>query len=69
MALAVNSVPRTAHHDIHRALAVHLSSKILASYGAQPVMLDKAGGDMVPLSLNLWSPKENEAAGIIIHRL
>jgi hypothetical protein len=26
-------------------------------------MLDKAGGDMVPLRLNLWPPKENEAAG------
>jgi hypothetical protein len=37
--------------------------------GARPVMLDKAGGDMVPLRLNLWPPKENEAAGISIHRL
>jgi hypothetical protein len=29
-------------------------------------MLDKAGGDMVLLRLNLWAPKENEAAEIII---
>jgi hypothetical protein len=34
-----------------------------------PVMLDKAGGDMVLLRLNLWAPKENEAAEIIIHWL
>jgi hypothetical protein len=32
-------------------------------------MLDKAASDMVPLRLNLWSPKENEAVGISIHRL
>jgi hypothetical protein len=32
-------------------------------------MLDKAGGDMVPLRLNLRPPKENEAAGVSIHRL
>jgi hypothetical protein len=32
-------------------------------------MLDKAGGDMVPLRLNLWPPKENEVAGKIIHLL
>ena len=37
--------------------------------GAPSVMLDKAGGDMVPLRLNLWPPKESEAAGISIHRL
>jgi hypothetical protein len=36
--------------------------------GAPPAMLDKPGGDMVPLRLNLWPPKENEAAGISIHR-
>jgi hypothetical protein len=32
-------------------------------------MLDKAGGDMVHLRVNLRPPKENDAAGIIIHRL
>jgi hypothetical protein len=32
-------------------------------------MLDKAGSDMVPLRLNLKPPKENQAAGISIHRL
>ena len=37
--------------------------------GAGPVLLDKAGGDMVHLSLNLRPPKENEAAGTSIHRL
>jgi hypothetical protein len=37
--------------------------------GAPPAMLDKAGGDMVPLRLNLRPPKEKEAAGISIHRL
>jgi hypothetical protein len=31
-------------------------------------MLDKAGGDMVLLRVNLRPPKENEAAGISIHR-
>jgi hypothetical protein len=36
---------------------------------ARLIMLDKAGGDMVPLRLNLWPPKDNEAAGISIHRL
>jgi hypothetical protein len=36
--------------------------------GAGAVMLDKAGGDMVPLRLNLGPPKENKAAGISIHR-
>jgi hypothetical protein len=55
----------------HARSAFTQSSKIRASYGrgGQPVMLDKAGGDMVPLLLNLWPPKENEVAGIIIHRL
>jgi len=38
-------------------------------YGVQPAMLDKAGGDMVHLRVNLRPPKENDAAGIIIHRL
>jgi hypothetical protein len=42
-------------------------SKICASYVARPVMLDKAGGDMVPLH-NLRQPKENEATGISIRR-
>jgi hypothetical protein len=32
-------------------------------------MLDKAGGDMVLLRLNIRPPKENQAAGISIHRL
>ena len=37
------------------------SSKIrFLRRGARPVMLDKAGGDMVPPRLNLWPPKENE---------
>ena len=36
-------------------------------YVARPVMLDKAGGDMVPLH-NLRPPKENEATGISIRR-
>jgi hypothetical protein len=40
-------------------------SKFYASYVARPVMLDKAGGDMVPLH-NLRPPKENEATGISI---
>jgi hypothetical protein len=31
-------------------------------------MLDKMGGGMVHLRLNLRPPKENEAAGIIIHQ-
>jgi hypothetical protein len=29
-------------------------------------VLDKAGGDMVHLRVNLRPPKENDAAGIII---
>jgi len=32
-------------------------------------MLDKAGGDMVPLRVNLRPPKENEATWISIHWL
>ena len=37
--------------------------------GALRVMLDKAGGDMVPLRLNLRPPKEKEVSGISIQRL
>jgi hypothetical protein len=35
----------------------------------QPPVLDKAGGDMVHFRVNRRLPKENDAAGIIIHRL
>jgi hypothetical protein len=54
-----------------RALRIHSMVKDLRFLwlGARPVMLDKAGGDMVPLRLNLPPAKENEAAGISIHRL
>jgi len=54
-----------------RALRIHpivKDSRFLRP-AARPVMLDKAGGDMVLLRLNLRPPKENEAAGISIHRL
>jgi hypothetical protein len=47
-----------------RSVFIQLS-KFYASYVARPVMLDKAGGDMVPLH-NLRPPKENEATGISI---
>jgi hypothetical protein len=53
-----------------RALRIHSivkDSRFLRP-GARPVMLDKAGGDMVPLRFNLRPPKENKAAGISIHR-
>jgi hypothetical protein len=57
------SQPRT------RALRIHsiVKDSRFLRRGARPVMLDKAGGDMVPFHLNLWPPKENEAAGISIH--
>jgi hypothetical protein len=37
--------------------------------GAAPVLLDKAGGDMVHLPRNLRPPKENKAAKMTIHLL
>jgi hypothetical protein len=54
-----------------RALLIHsiVKDSRCSGRGARPVMLDKAGGDMVPLRLNLRPAKENEAAGISIHRL
>jgi hypothetical protein len=54
-----------------RALRIHsiVKDSRFLRRGARPVMLDKAGGDMVPLRLNLRPPKENEAAGVSIHRL
>jgi hypothetical protein len=62
--------------SLHVAIAIantraphSLNRQRFALLTAWLVMLDKAGGDMVPLRFNLWPPKENEAAGIIIHRL
>jgi hypothetical protein len=54
-----------------RAVRIHsiVEDSRFLRRGARPVLLDKAASDMVPLRLNLWPPKENEAAGISIHRL
>jgi hypothetical protein len=54
-----------------RALRIHpiVKDSRFLPRGARPVMLDKAGGGMVPLRLNLRPTKENEAAWISIHRL
>ena len=68
---------RNAHRSMSRsqsrtrALRIHsiVKDSRFLRCGARPVMLDKAGGDMVPLRLNLRPPKENEAAGVSIHRL
>jgi hypothetical protein len=58
-------------HDRERARRIHsiVKDSRFLRRGAPAAMLDKADGDMVPLRLNLRPPKENEAAGIIIHRL
>jgi hypothetical protein len=54
-----------APHSLNRQRFALLTAR----RGAPSVMLDKAGGDMVPLRLNLWPPKESEVAGISIHWL
>jgi hypothetical protein len=48
-----------------RALRIHsiVNDSRFFRRGARPVMLDKTGGDMVPLRLNLWPPKETRPPG------
>jgi hypothetical protein len=58
-----NRPPRAPSHSLNRQDSGFLRR------GALRVMLDKAGGDMVPLRLNLRPPKEKEVSGISIHRL
>jgi hypothetical protein len=59
------------HRRREHSLRIHsiIKDSRFLRRGAWPVMLDKAGGDMVLVRLNLWPPKENEASGISIHRL